>query len=122
MVNLELTKEQASGLKSLLVGSLGDMSAESADTATPRFRASLVQRRQQLTEVAEDLTCLVDVDEAPTEFNRALPRAGRPGRLMASASPDRWLLGSLPRPGSNSWFAVTKECKWRFIDRGSWSV
>lgn len=67
MVNLELTEEQAAEIKSLLDGSLGDMSAEIADTDNPRFRESLVRRRQQLTEVAGRLTRLLDVDETSTK-------------------------------------------------------
>jgi hypothetical protein len=67
MINLELTEEQAAELKSLLDGSLGDMSVEIADTDNPRFRASLMQRRQQLTEVAGRLTRLIGAGETSTQ-------------------------------------------------------
>lgn len=75
MINLVLTDEQAAELKSLLDGSLGDMSVEIADTDNSRFRASLMQRRQQLTEVAGRLTRLIDEGETSTSA-RALESPG----------------------------------------------
>jgi nitroimidazol reductase NimA-like FMN-containing flavoprotein (pyridoxamine 5'-phosphate oxidase superfamily) len=64
IVNLELTDEQATDLKELLEASLGDMSSEIADTDNPRFRESLMRRRDQLSDVATRLALATDVKQA----------------------------------------------------------
>ena len=63
IVKLELTDEQAADLEDLLEASLGDMSSEIADTDNPRFRESLMRRRDQLSDVASHLARARDVNQ-----------------------------------------------------------
>jgi nitroimidazol reductase NimA-like FMN-containing flavoprotein (pyridoxamine 5'-phosphate oxidase superfamily) len=63
IVNLALTDEQAADLKDLLETSLGDMSSEIADTDNPRFRQSLMRRREQLSDVAIHLARATEIKQ-----------------------------------------------------------
>ncbi len=54
-MDVSLTEEQARELSSLIEGALGELSHEIADTDNARFRISLVERRQRLSEVADAL-------------------------------------------------------------------
>ncbi|HUC05808.1 MAG TPA: hypothetical protein VL961_10445 [Acidimicrobiales bacterium] len=55
MVNVELTTEQAQALRALLETSLADMSTEIAGTDNAAYRASLVETRDVLAQVARTL-------------------------------------------------------------------
>jgi len=50
-MELTLTDEEATELRDLLDGSLGDLSSEIADTDNPSFRLALKQRRVHLQAV-----------------------------------------------------------------------
>ena len=55
-MELTLTDEEATELRDLLDGSLGDLSSEIADTDNPSFRLALKQRRTHLQAVRSRLT------------------------------------------------------------------
>ena len=54
-MELTLTDDEATELRDLLDGSLGDLSSEIADTDNPSFRLALKQRRVHLQAVRSQL-------------------------------------------------------------------
>jgi hypothetical protein len=56
LMELTLTDDEATELRDLLDGSLGDLSSEIADTDNPSFRLALKQRRVHLQAVRSRLT------------------------------------------------------------------
>jgi hypothetical protein len=57
-MELALTEDQASELKLLLDGALGELSHEIADTDNPQFRRRLRDRRVALEAIAHELSHL----------------------------------------------------------------
>jgi hypothetical protein len=55
-MELELTDDQASELRMLLDGALGELSHEIADTDNPQFRQGLRDRRVALEAIAHQLS------------------------------------------------------------------
>ncbi|MGD0881348.1 MAG: hypothetical protein ABSB09_07260 [Acidimicrobiales bacterium] len=54
-MQLTLTESEATELRDLLDGALGDLSSEIADTDNPGYRATLKERRQALQSVRAQL-------------------------------------------------------------------
>ena len=54
-MELTLTDEEATELRDLLDGSLGDLSSEIADTDNPGYRLALKERRMRLRAVRAQL-------------------------------------------------------------------
>jgi hypothetical protein len=79
-MNLVLTHEQAEELQGVLVLTLRDLSHEIAATDNAGYRAGLVDRRQSLTHVADELGRLLVLPEMATDTGEALERElARPG-------------------------------------------
>jgi hypothetical protein len=57
-MELTLTETEATELRDLLDGSLGDLSSEIADTDNPAYRLALKERRTQLQAVRAQLAGL----------------------------------------------------------------
>ena len=54
-MNLDLSREQADELRSLLAEVLGDLSAEIAATENPTYRSALARRRSLLSDIRAQL-------------------------------------------------------------------
>ena len=54
-MELTLTEPEATELRDLLDGSLGDLSSEIADTDNPSYRLALKERRDRLRSVRDKL-------------------------------------------------------------------
>jgi len=54
-MELTLTEDEATELRDLLDGSLGDLSSEIADTDNPTYRLALKERRTRLQSVRSQL-------------------------------------------------------------------
>ena len=57
-MELTLTDAEASELRDLLDGSLGDLSSEIADTDNPGYRVALKERRERLRSVRDKLAAV----------------------------------------------------------------
>ena len=55
-MELTLTETEATELRDLLDGSLGDLSSEIADTDNPSYRLALKERRDRLRAVRDKLS------------------------------------------------------------------
>lgn len=71
-MNLVMTHEQADELHGLLVLGMRDLTHEIAATDNAEYRASLLRRRQRLTEVADLLDRLLALPETATDTGEAL--------------------------------------------------
>jgi hypothetical protein len=67
LLELQLTKDQADELDSLLDAYLRELSHEITATDNPQYRASLKTRRARLAEVAEALRLLIQGPPAGRE-------------------------------------------------------
>jgi Rv2632c-like len=75
-MRLDLTPDQASEMEWLLKQTLGDMSHEIAATDNARYRAQLVDRRNSLRAVADELHARHDGPEASTTESASVDNTG----------------------------------------------